>query len=59
VSYQNNENLLLAISKREVDFGIFDQGVKQFLMEKLFLKNIRVMNALTFIRPLFMAFHEK
>jgi hypothetical protein len=28
-------------------------------MEKLFLKNIRVINVLTFIRPLFMAFHEK
>jgi ABC-type amino acid transport substrate-binding protein len=59
VSYQNNENLLLAISKCEVDFGIFDQGVKQFLMEKLFLENIRAIDALTFIRPLFMAFHEK
>jgi hypothetical protein len=39
-----SKHILLAMSKCEVDFGIFDQGVKQFLMKKLFLKNIRVIN---------------
>jgi polar amino acid transport system substrate-binding protein len=58
VTYQNNEDLLLAISKREADFGIFDQGVKQFLLEQLSINNIRAIEALTFIRPLFIAFHD-
>jgi polar amino acid transport system substrate-binding protein len=55
----NNEDLLVAIGKNEIDFGIFDRGVKEFLAEKLSIKNIRVINALTFIRPLFMAFHDE
>jgi hypothetical protein len=59
VHYQNNEDLLVAIGKQEVHFGIFDRGVKQFLIEKLSVKNIRAINALTFIRPLFIAFHDK
>jgi polar amino acid transport system substrate-binding protein len=58
-TYKSNEYLLAAIGEQDVHFGVFDQGVKQFLMEKLFIKNIRVMNSLTFIRPLFMAFHKK
>jgi polar amino acid transport system substrate-binding protein len=58
-TYQNNSDLLTAIGKQEVNLGIFDQGVKNFLMEKLSIKNIRVINELTFIRPLFMAFHDK
>ncbi|MDR2142204.1 MAG: transporter substrate-binding domain-containing protein [Deltaproteobacteria bacterium] len=57
--YPDNEQLLLALGQQEVDFGVFDQGVRIFLMEKLAVQNITVIEALTFIRPLFMAFHDK
>ncbi|GHV04320.1 hypothetical protein AGMMS50229_05450 [Campylobacterota bacterium] len=58
IFFSNNEKLLKAISDRQVTFGIFDQGVKQFLMDKLSINNIRVISALTFIRPLFIAFRN-
>jgi polar amino acid transport system substrate-binding protein len=59
VPYPDNETLLAAIEKQEVGFGILDKGVKEFLVEQLSAKNIRAIEALTFVRPLFMAFHEK
>jgi ABC-type amino acid transport substrate-binding protein len=59
ISYKNNEILLAAIEKQEADFGIFDKGVKEFLIKQLSAKNIRAIEALTFTRPLFMAFHEE
>jgi hypothetical protein len=59
IIYKDNENLLSDIGKKEVNFGIFDQGVKNFIMEKLFIKNIYVINALTFTRQLYMAFNDE
>jgi ABC-type amino acid transport substrate-binding protein len=59
IIYNDNEKLLSDIGKQKVNFGIFDQGVKQFIMGKLTIKNIYVINALTFTRQLFMAFHNE
>jgi polar amino acid transport system substrate-binding protein len=56
--YQSNDELLSSIGRREVDFGVFDEGVKRFLMEKLSIGSIRAIDALTFLRPLFIAFHD-
>ena len=56
--YKDNEKLLKAVSAGQVSFGLCDQGVKQFLIDKLSLHNIRVIPALTFSHPLYIAFHD-
>jgi ABC-type amino acid transport substrate-binding protein len=56
--YPDQASLLTAIAEKEVDAGIFDQGVKNFLMEKLGLSNIYALPALTFLRPLYIACHD-
>jgi hypothetical protein len=58
VKYESNETLLAAIAKSEVDFGMFDQGVKQFLIDKLSIKGINVIQSLTFTRQLYVAFND-
>jgi polar amino acid transport system substrate-binding protein len=58
VAYPDQESLLTAIAEKKVDAGIFDQGVKNFLMEKLGFSEIYVLSALSFLRPLYMAFHD-
>jgi hypothetical protein len=57
--FKNNDDLIISIGKGETSFGIFDEGVKRFLMEKLSVRNINAIDALTFSRPLFMAFRDK
>lgn len=57
-AYPDQESLLTAIAEKEVDAGVFDQGVKNFLMEKLNLPGIYVLSSLSFLRPLYMAFHD-
>jgi ABC-type amino acid transport substrate-binding protein len=58
VKYKSNETLLVAIANSEADFGMFDQGVKQFLIGKLSVKGICVIQQLTFTRQLYMAFND-
>jgi ABC-type amino acid transport substrate-binding protein len=57
-AYPDQESLLIAIAEKKVDAGVFDQGVKNFLMEKLGLPEIYVLSSLSFLRPLYMAFHN-
>jgi polar amino acid transport system substrate-binding protein len=56
--YPDQESLLVAIAEKEVDAGVFDQGVKNFLMEKLGISAIYTLPSLNFLRPLYMAFHN-
>ncbi|MDR3122654.1 MAG: transporter substrate-binding domain-containing protein [Treponema sp.] len=56
--YLDQESLLVAIAAKEVDAGVFDQGVKDFLMEKLGISTVYTLAALSFLRPLYMAFHD-
>jgi len=57
--YPDNQTLLLAISAGEVDLGVFDRGVKQYLMEQNGITNIRPIEAMTFVRPLYVVFMDK
>jgi ABC-type amino acid transport substrate-binding protein len=57
-AYPDQESLLTAIAEKKVDAGVFDQGVKNFLIEKLGLSGIYVLSSLSFLRPLYMAFHD-
>jgi polar amino acid transport system substrate-binding protein len=56
--YPDQEALLAAIAKKKVDVGVFDQGVKNFLMEKLGISTVYALSSLSFLRPLYMAFHD-
>lgn len=56
--YPGNESLLEAIQTRQVDLGIFDAGVKQYLMEKLSISGLYTIEPLTFFRPLYIAFNS-
>lgn len=57
--YPDNQTLLRAISAGEVDLGVFDRGVKQYLMEQNGITNIRAIDTMTFLRPLYVVFMDK
>jgi len=56
--YSGTRTLLLGISKGEVDLGVFDKGVKEYLMANAGIENIYVIENLTFVRPLSVIFHD-
>jgi ABC-type amino acid transport substrate-binding protein len=56
ISYPDQISLLKAINDKVVDVGIFDKGVKEYLMESAGLNNIHSIKALEFIRPLYVVF---
>lgn len=56
--YADQTTLLKAISSGEVDIGIFDQGVKMYLMQKAGIDNLHVIDELTFERPLYVIFSD-
>jgi ABC-type amino acid transport substrate-binding protein len=58
VPYPDQLPLLKAINAREVDMGVFDKGVKEYLMKSAGLNNIYPIKALEFIRPLYVVFHD-
>jgi ABC-type amino acid transport substrate-binding protein len=58
-AFKTQESLLLAIRNGQVDLGVFDKGVKSFLMEKLSVTNLYALDALTFLRPLHLAFQDE
>lgn len=55
-SYPNPAELLLAVSRNEVDLAVYDRGVKEYLMEQNGLTNIVAIPAMTFLRPLHVIF---
>jgi ABC-type amino acid transport substrate-binding protein len=57
-AFKTQESLLLAIADGEVDLGVFDKGVKEFLTDKLSVKSLYVLDKLTFSRPLYIAFQD-
>ncbi len=57
--YADAAALLQAISKEEVDLGVFDQGVKQYLANSLGISNVYAVKGMTFTRPLHVVFHDK
>lgn len=57
-TYPGTAALLQGISKNEVDLGVFDKGVKEYLMVQNGIKNIYVIEAMTFIRPLHVIFNS-
>jgi ABC-type amino acid transport substrate-binding protein len=54
--YGSGEALLRAVQNREVDAGVFDRGVKNYLMEQKGIQGIRALEELSFDRPLYVAF---
>jgi len=57
-SYPSAVSLLQAISRREVDLGVFDQGVKGYLMAEYGIEGIYAIEAMTFLRPLHVIFDK-
>ncbi len=57
-TYPSAVALLLAISQGEVDLGVYDRGVKQYLMDKNGITNIYPIEAMTFTRPLHVIFTD-
>ena len=57
-NYDSGEGLLRAVHSGEVDAGIFDRGVKEYLLGQLGLGAIRALENLSFERPLYIAFHD-
>lgn len=51
--FSSQTELLSAINDQIVDIGIFDKGVKEYIMKKEGFKNIFPIKALEFIRPLY------
>lgn len=58
VEFANNEELLKMISSGVVDLGVFDQGVKAYLMKKNGITNIYAIDGMTFTRPLHVIFND-
>lgn len=56
--FANSEELLKNISVGTVDLGVFDQGVKAFLMKKNNITNIYAIESMTFTRPLHVIFND-
>ena len=56
--YSGTRALLTGISRGEVDVGVFDKGVKEYLMQEAGIDNIYAIDALTFVRPLHVIFHD-
>lgn len=59
VSYKDQTELLKAINDKVVDLGIFDKGVKEYILEKEEFSNIHSIKALEFIRPLYVVFSNE
>ena len=58
VTYPDQLPLLKAINDKEVDVGIFDKGVKEYLMKSAGITNIHSIKPLEFIRPLYVVFND-
>lgn len=58
-SFGEQAELLKAINDRIVDIGIFDKGVKEYLIKKEGFNNIFSIKNLEFIRPLYVIFSSK
>ena len=59
VRYKDQTELLKAINDKVVDLGIFDKGVKEYILEKEEFSNIYSIKALEFIRPLYVVFSDE
>jgi len=58
-SFDEQNKLLKAINNKILDIGIFDKGVKEYLMKKEDFNNIVSIKNLEFIRPLYVIFSSK
>jgi len=56
--YLGTVALLQGISMGEVDVGVFDKGVKEYLMAKHNIENIYAFDHLAFFRPLHVIFND-
>ncbi len=56
--YPDNLTLLKAISAGEVDLGVFDRGVKEYLSKQENITNLRSLEAMAFLRPLYVIFMD-
>lgn len=57
--YPDAQALLIAISRGEVDLGVYDRGVKEYLMEANGISNIYAIDSMTFTRPLHVIFLDR
>lgn len=56
--YKDNVSLLRAISAGEVDLGVYDRGVKEYLMKQEGITNIYPIESMTYTRPLHVVFRD-
>ncbi|MCL2619204.1 MAG: transporter substrate-binding domain-containing protein [Defluviitaleaceae bacterium] len=56
--YPTTLALIEGISKREVDAGVVDQGVKEYQAKLLGAENLRVLDKFTFKRAMHVIFHD-
>jgi len=56
--FEGTVALIKGISAGDVDLGIFDQGVKAYLMEQNGITNLYAIPAMTFLRPLNVIFND-
>jgi len=57
-AYDTMEELISAVSNKEVDVGVIDRGVKKYLMEKMGISEIYEIPALTFLRDFYVMYHK-
>lgn len=55
--YDTSSSLLQAIAEQEVPLGVFDQGVKEYLMKQMNIQKLFSVKALEFLRPLYIMYH--
>lgn len=58
-TYKTQDELLKDISLNKVDIGIFDKGVKEYLMKKNNIKSIYSIDNLEFQRELYVIFNDE
>lgn len=58
-SFNSQNELLKAINDMVVDIGVFDKGVKEYILKKEGLNNIFSLKNLEFNRPLYVIFHDE
>ncbi len=59
VPYETGDRLLKDIEAGHVDLGIFDKGVKEYIMREFGIKSIYSIDNLTFVRPLYVVFNDE
>lgn len=58
-NFDSTEEMLISLTSGDVDLGIVDKGVKEYLLGKLSIDGVRSLDDLSFKRPLYIMFRDK